>query len=434
MKAPTFGPPHQATFPEVEASIMSRIFRFPVFPYALVTLALPSVAMFNHRGIVPLAILLAVTTLIHLGPRAVLAAAGRIPKGILFGLLGLIAVGAVSLLWAPHPKFETVSLLKFSGNIFVLFLVITGFRALDRDEGRIVLGALWAGSFLIAIYLVSDLLLGGAVSLVVLKKSYVPSYGYFWFKAGINVILLSLIALSAHAVLSGRYIVAIGVVLLGIAIAVGIGSKTGAFGLILGASTAGVYLMLGRFRMTLLRGTFISLVASAPLLVWLAHAHEYASKYISLKMSAGQSLIYRLHIWDFVMNKIAEKWMFGWGFASSRFLGGDAWLSDARFGEIGEALPLHPHNTAMQIWLELGLAGILPLCLFLYALFPSLKAIARTRLEEFFVFTWAFAIIAHASFSYSPLSSWWIVTIGLTLGLLGLALNTRAAPVGQTPG
>ncbi len=85
----------------------------------------------------------------------------------------------------------------------------------------------------------------------------------------------------------------------------------------------------------------------------------------------GLSAAHRLLIWDFVIDRIQEKPMLGWGLEASRSIpsasqpASDATL--ARFGLLTapsytaftqlSRLPLHPHNAPLQLWLELGLVG-----------------------------------------------------------------------------
>ena len=85
------------------------------------------------------------------------------------------------------------------------------------------------------------------------------------------------------------------------------------------------------------------------------------------------SAAHRLLIWDFVILRIAERPLLGWGMEASRSLPGHAttppggpgplrpgWRRDARLaGRRAELLPLHPHNGALQLRLELGWPGVL---------------------------------------------------------------------------
>ena len=82
------------------------------------------------------------------------------------------------------------------------------------------------------------------------------------------------------------------------------------------------------------------------------------------KISAG----HRLLIWSFAGDRIAERPLIGWGLDASRAIpGGD---DPIRPGE--SWMPLHPHNAALQLWLELGVPGAV--------LFALLAALALARL------------------------------------------------------
>ena len=66
---------------------------------------------------------------------------------------------------------------------------------------------------------------------------------------------------------------------------------------------------------------------------------------------------YRVHIWQFLAERIAEKPLFGWGFDAARNLpnfGVTPFIADRE-----KVVPLHPHNAVLQIWLELGLVGVI---------------------------------------------------------------------------
>ena len=77
----------------------------------------------------------------------------------------------------------------------------------------------------------------------------------------------------------------------------------------------------------------------------------------NFKESAG----HRLLIWRFTGARIAERPWLGWGLDAARAVpGGDV---EARPGE--KFLPLHPHNAALQTWLELGVPGAMLFALFL---------------------------------------------------------------------
>ena len=51
----------------------------------------------------------------------------------------------------------------------------------------------------------------------------------------------------------------------------------------------------------------------------------------------------RVAIWRFTTERVVERPWLGWGMDASRMWPG--------------VIPLHPHNAALQVWLELGVVG-----------------------------------------------------------------------------
>jgi len=130
----------------------------------------------------------------------------------------------------------------------------------------------------------------------------------------------------------------------------------------------------------------------------------------SFKISAG----HRLLIWSFAGDRIAERPLTGWGLDSSRAIpGGDAPI---RPGETW--MPLHPHNAALQVWLELGAPGA--------ALFALMVAIAWgvvARVEWPPLFAAAagagLAIALLGCFTtYGIWQEWWLATLAFSLFLV----------------
>jgi O-antigen ligase len=130
----------------------------------------------------------------------------------------------------------------------------------------------------------------------------------------------------------------------------------------------------------------------------------------SFKISAG----HRLLIWSFAGERIAERPVTGWGLDSSRAIpGGD---DPIRPGE--PWMPLHPHNAALQVWLELGAPGA--------ALFALMAAIAWRALA-YIEWPPLFAAAAGASLTiaflgcfatYGIWQEWWIGTLSFSLFLV----------------
>jgi exopolysaccharide production protein ExoQ len=128
------------------------------------------------------------------------------------------------------------------------------------------------------------------------------------------------------------------------------------------------------------------------------------------KVSAG----HRLLIWSFAGDRIAERPLSGWGLDSSRNIPGGK--DPIRAGE--SWMPLHPHNAALQMWLELGVPGAVLFALLIALLWYCLASAEWPRL---------FAAAAGGSLTvafvacfatYGIWQEWWLSVLWLSLFLV----------------
>jgi len=135
------------------------------------------------------------------------------------------------------------------------------------------------------------------------------------------------------------------------------------------------------------------------------------------------SLWHRFQIWAFVGDRIAERPLLGWGLDSSRAIPGGR--VEIRPG--AQHLPLHPHDAALQIWLELGLPGALILAGVVAWLWLALARVAWPPLYT----AAAAAALATALFAalgtYGIWQEWWIATLSLALFLVLVMARLGAA-------
>ena len=126
---------------------------------------------------------------------------------------------------------------------------------------------------------------------------------------------------------------------------------------------------------------------------------------------------HRLEIWSFVGGKIVQKPAFGWGLASSRAIpGGSDVIPDAPSGQ--QWLPLHPHNAALQVWLELGGVGVLIFALLVARVWLALAEAPWPPLYAAAAGSSLVTALVVAFGSYGVWQEWWIATEFLTLFLI----------------
>lgn len=128
-----------------------------------------------------------------------------------------------------------------------------------------------------------------------------------------------------------------------------------------------------------------------------------------------QSWAIRLDIWRFAAARIHEKPFWGWGLDAAR--------------TFAPNIPLHTHDAAMQIWLELGAVGAMLACLFWCWIVLQID-----RLEAFdrpLAAACAAAISAYltiGALSFGVWQEWWLGLGALVAVLTVLNFQARSTP------
>jgi len=166
---------------------------------------------------------------------------------------------------------------------------------------------------------------------------------------------------------------------------------------------------LGRW--LLLAGLLLALPLM-PALAWLVGAAGLADL-----ESLGITARARAHIWTFTLERVLERPFFGWGFDAAPRM--PNFGVEPFFAFQDKVIPLHPHSAGLQVWLDLGLVGVV------LALAPLLRAwrqVARLPAAPL-AFTVALcgAILVAAGSSFGLWQSRWLGLLFLALLLLRLA-------------
>jgi exopolysaccharide production protein ExoQ len=129
----------------------------------------------------------------------------------------------------------------------------------------------------------------------------------------------------------------------------------------------------------------------------------------------------RLEIWDYVSRYILQNPCTGYGLEASRVITD---FDSAQKYQEGTSI-LHPHNFAIQLWLEFGILGAglgIAFCLgVLHAIYRMTQAHARIALPAFI------AALSVASTGYGLWQSWWIGLLFLVAALCVLAIRFGGA-------
>lgn len=138
---------------------------------------------------------------------------------------------------------------------------------------------------------------------------------------------------------------------------------------------------------------------------------------IYLNYKSNNIIIQKLHrfmIWSYVKEKILDKIILGHGFSSSKHMGNEKLITD--YGTIYQLIPLHAHNSILQIWLELGIIGLFLFFLIIKIIFNKIfhfnqysKKISSVAVAS------SLMVFLIAQSSYGIWQSWWITIIFINI-------------------
>ncbi len=346
-------------------------------------------------------------------------------------LAALLAWAAVASLWSPNPP----------GSLFLVFrlalifggglLYLAAYRTLDEAGRERAMTALaWAGPVFVVI-LGSELLSDGALTRLVRGMAHDEPFNFNRLNrsSAILAIFAWPYALALWRKVHGLAALAFLALVLAYLWHVPMLASLVAF---LGAGF--VFLVVyprPRPALVALRAVvLIGIVLGPPLLAFaVAPVFELTELAPLAKHVPGQerSIVHRLYIAQFVLEQIAERPLTGWGFDASRDLPG----SDVIAYKGGTRLPLHPHNAALQIWLELGIPGVLIAAGLVIQLLRGLMGFAphrRAAATGAAVFTMYLLV---ALMSFGIWQNWWVVTAWLAALIAAIPMAAEAA---EAPG
>jgi len=279
-------------------------------------------------------------------------------------LLALFVWIAISLAYAPDSRAGFALFLKLGAygacGFLMIRVVLDHGLAMRVTVGRVHL----AGGLAVAAALGVDLATGGAIStflfggaaprgpsnrnttaIVYLALFAWPLSAWLRDNARPGIAVLPPLLAAAFAWVFGQFAVVlamlVGAIVFGLA-----ALRPRHTGFLVAAACAGFVLLAPAAGKLLTPGPWLR---SAPVVVQFSAYH-------------------RTKIWSFAVDRIVERPLFGWGIdASRRIPGGDAIIEidhyigypNRRFRTRAVIMPLHPHNAALQVWLELGGVGAL---------------------------------------------------------------------------
>lgn len=374
-------------------------------------LALGPLAALGPRGMPVWAILTLLVSLAGLARRGALGRMARSLPGIAV-VGGFLVLALVSCLWSPSPRslptvleIGYVALGALAGGAWVAQLPGTEARRM----GALFLGGMIAGIAVYGVEVVFDFPIyrwwndAYTVPLAELMNTNVPKRG-----AALFCLLVWPAALAFDRLVRPGLALLLPVVFA--LVLLPLTSRSAVLGIAIGIA---VFLPACRWASAVRRGVGVAVgiafVGVIPIVLFLDRVLN-VTEWEWLFRSAR----HRVEIWGMAADRALTAPLFGLGIDSSRALVPMGEVS--KFSPLnGSLLPLHPHNAALQIWLETGAAGA---ALALTAVLLLLAGIGRLpQREQPFALALMASGLAMLSTAYGIWQAWWMAGF-LAAGLL----------------
>ncbi len=368
-------------------------------------LLLPFISVFSPNGMVVLFAVMAVAMAAVARSQLDLRAIIRSPLALIIG--GLLAWSLLSAAWAPEPLGSLDLWARFAVISLVGLVLLACARNLAAQRHGAVEKALMIGGgafvVLLAVEIVTDVamtrilrgLLTDAdnVRMVMISRGTMIFAIFFWPCAyaiwrNINPAAAVAFGLASGAAL---YFSPSSIALLAICVA---------------GCVFGIVCWRPKPAITVLGVLVVLAVAAAPILTTYLLSPELLTSTFG---DLPNNWIHRLYIWQFAAEKIAERPFFGWGLDASRDIAGGSQV----VANLAPAMPLHPHNAALQLWLELGVPGVAIVLVLLGHLFKGLagSGLPPSRMAVAAAMVSAYLVIANTGFGLWQ--NWWLAVAWL---------------------
>lgn len=390
--------------------------------FAATAVIAPPLAVFAPLGLAPL-LAVAAVALIATGPRQALATAR--PYADLAALFLVLSIwAALTALWSPIPFHSLFEAGRFLVIAAAGFVVVGGAAALGEAAAERSLRALLAGLALAILLLQVELRSGEVIAHWISDAPPAAPLPIQRYDRGVTVLVL--LALPGVSYLSAQR-QWLGVAVLALAASatvIAFSSHTSILALAAALVVGAVAWRWPRFVAVCLTLGTLLIATVFPLLAPGGARIESIRRALPM---LPPSAIHRLAIWRFTSDRIAERPFFGWGMDSSRAIPGGTlpvthYFPQIHLTPLAQAMPLHPHDAALQWRLELGLPGlallIVLLGIVLWRLTPRRVAGWRRALA----FAYAAAALTVALLSFGAWQAWWVslVWLGTAFQMTGI--------------
>lgn len=344
--------------------------------------------------------------------------------------LSVPAYALMSSLWAVEPASAAVTSLKIMGYVIAAIIIVVIVQKTTDQEKRSIL--IWSAVGLIVaqLFMWIDMVSEGALFAFARSDPFIASS--YNRGAALAVCTLLPVALGLWRVSLKPLAIA-----LAAATVVSVFFLENEAAKLALVAAALVFVLVRRFRRLFWPGilALAGFMIAMPAIFGVQLSDRTICTICGYKCSAAHRLI----IYNYSSQRIFEKPLLGWGMNSARAIPsgkGMAFIGDCVYGtradgrlQIGNRMPLHPHNASLQAWLELGLVGVLLIAASLAHLLRSMARRPSFDQNRALIAAVSFSVFVIFNISFGFWQGW--LMFGMIVLTALMSVTTRLAPAGQ---
>lgn len=289
-------------------------------------------------------------------------------------VLAFFAVALLSALWAIVPA-ETFSMWCRMGAFFIGSVGLFSFlRDMRSDARNSLLRALAAGLVVALVAANVEIICNGVLTKFIQSFKASPHpFELTDLNRGSSYISIMFWPVFAWLLLGGRRMAALVLLAAMVVTVFRLESQGSSVALVMGLLAFIWVGCTGRFGLKMLMPFVLVAVVAVAVTAKMMDPVSMFKTVPNIPNSASQI---RLYIWHYAATRASERPWLGWGFNAARSI--PVPESDYVMGG-RHPLPLHPHNNVLQMWLELGVLGLVLFAAFLVALMQSISRLPPGR-------------------------------------------------------
>jgi len=331
-------------------------------------------------------------------------------------ICGFLLFAGASALWSFAPDLAVDKITRTAAAVIAGLVFITAIKGLDAGEAKRVSSCFLAGMCLALVLIMIERISGG----VLLRFNATDDLqNMFLNQFNRPLSVLSVLIWPAVVILSRRHWLLALAAVCAFAAGLPFFINTSAFASLF----VGGFIFVVVYMLPKVGPMTVGLIMAAAVVLAPTIDHTLPPpKKLFETLNLPRSTYHRLVIWDFTTQRIAERPVLGWGFNTSRAMPG----SQTNLDVSEKALPLHPHNAALQWRLELGILGALFGAAIVLVSTDMARRYAADRVARAGAVASIGATYVIAMISFGAWQTWWVSGMFLIAGITVLVCRRRS--------